>query len=613
MYTPLANISHSYAPSAMLWGPINFIRRNKKLYRFLKFLRSIGRNGIKEITCLVFPKKVIHLHSIETEIKLAKNEIASQKDVEFPRQIKISVVVYMYNPELLPVFEMIESVRAQTYRNLELCIIDGSDYDRYNLVRLFSDYAEEEVRLKYTKLEEKLSVSESLNRGIELSTGEYVGILGQNDRLHPCALFEVMKAICGKESASAPEPDFIYTDEAVIKDNNVITLKHYKGDYAFDTLCSCNYISNFTVFSKKLIEKAGAFRTEFEGSHDYDLILRYTDAACKIRHIPKLLYFRREGGNPAESGSAEKAIAEHLKKRGISAVVEKKDNPGFYRIRYELTERPKVSIIIPNMDNVPLLRNCVSSILEKTSYDNYEIIVVENNSTRKATFAYYEKLKQQKNIKIVCWEGKGFNYSEICNFGVQCSSGKQLVFLNNDIVIITPGWIEEMLMYSQRSDVGAVGIKLLFRNGTIQHAGVVMGLGGIAGHVYLGAPRDARGYMMKLQIVQDMSAVSAACMMVKRPVFEEAGLFNPEFSDSYNDVDLCLKLRKAGYLVVWTPYAEAYHLESKTRGYNTTPFKKRLLAAETDLFRAKWEKELNAGDFYYNCNFSLTKPDYSLR
>ena len=368
------------------------------------------------------------------------------------------------------------------------------------------------------------------------------------------------------------------------------------------------------------MDLAGAFRGEFDGSHDYDLILRYTDIASRVCHIPKLLYFQRDRENSGTPGkaftalAAEKALKEHLEKRGISARVENRTEfPGLYRVRYELTERPLVSIIIPNKDNVSLLRNCISSIIEKTTYNNYEIIIVENNSTKDATFAYYTELKPCENIHVVNWEGKGFNYSEINNLGAQRANGKQLVFLNNDIKIITPDWIEEMLMYSQRGDVGMVGVKMYFLNGAVQHAGVILGLGGIAGHISLGASHDALGYMAKLQTVQNMSAVTAACIMMRRSVFEEAGLFDPEFHESFNDLDLCLKVRKAGYLIVWTPYAEAYHLESKSRGYNMSSKKIALLSHETALFRARWENELAMGDPYYNCNLALDRADCTIK
>jgi len=510
---------------------------------------------------------------------------------------------------------MIETVLAQTYNNWELCMADGSD-DECGYVRLICEkYALNDNRIKYKKLEKNLGVSENSNKAIEMSCGEYIGLLEHDDALHPSALYEIMNAICNKEEA-----DIYYTDEAVFTSDGKIKFRHYKPDFAIDTLCSHNYISRFTIFSRELMEKTGLFRREFDGSHDYDLILRYTHNASKIRHISKLLYFhrKRERSNIDKKinviSSAERAITEHLKTRGLQAQVESKIGlPGFYRVIYELTEKPLVSIIIPNKDNAPLLRGCLSSIMEKTTYENYEIIIVENNSTEKATEEFYKELKRYDNIQIVYWEGKKFNFSEICNEGSKRANGKHIVFLNNDIEIITPNWLEEMLMFCQRDDVGAVGAKLYFSNRSIQHAGVVLGIEGTAGHILYGAPFGSVGYMGNLQIVQNMSALTGACMMVKRKVFEEVGLFSPEFYNSYNDVDLCIRIRKAGYLIVWTPYAEAYHFESKTRGYNITPEKKRKLANEIALFKAKWKDEIAAGDPYYNRNFSLENADFSIK
>ncbi|WP_461250827.1 glycosyltransferase family 2 protein [Treponema sp. R8-4-B8] len=542
------------------------------------------------------------------------SERFTQENAVFSKQVKISIITPLFNTNEEYLVKMIESVEAQTYVNWELCLVDGSDKTHGNVKFICEDYALLDNRIKYKKLDENLGVSSNSNKAIEISSGEYIGLLEHDDVLHPSALYEIMNVICTENS------DFIYTDEAIFSSNGKITLKHYKPDYAVDTLYSHNYISRFTIFSRTLMDKAGMFRSEFDGSQDYDLILRYTHNASKIRHISKLLYFhrKREKSNISKKLtvilSAEKAISEHLKSIGISAKVESKIGlPGYYRIIYKLTEKPLVSIIIPNRDNASLLRNCLSSIMERTTYDNYEIIIVENNSTDIATKNFYQELKRYTNIHLVNWEGKDFNFSEICNLGFRHANGQQLIFLNNDIEIITPNWIEEMLMYCQRDDVGAAGAKLYFSNRSIQHAGVVLGVEGTAGHILYGAPFGFTGYMGKLQIVQNMSAVTGACMMVKRKVFEDVGLFPPEFHNSYNDVDLCIRIRKAGYLIVWTPYAEAYHFESKSRGYNITHEKKRKLASEMALFKAKWKKELAAGDPYYNCNFSLDSANYRIK
>ena len=612
----LTDFNYSRANKPFSWMLINFIRRNRGLYRIAKALRSIKRNGIGEIPKIFVENGHSHLSSLKAEMLLARSEKNTQENTVFPRTVTISLITPLYNTPEQFLREMIESVLAQTYRNWELCLADVSDLGHENTGQICLGYAQKDSRIKYRRVEKNTGKSEISNKTIESSSGEFIGLLDPIDLLHPSALYEVMKVICYENA------DFIYTDEAVFS-NNRVTLKHFKPDYAFDTLCSCNYIDHLTIFSKKLMEKAGSFRSEFDGSHDYDLILRYTDIASKVCHIPKLLYFRRKYKNSVTLdinnklqivSAGENVIRDYLKKRGIPARVENKFGlPGFYRVFYELTERPLVSIIIPNKDNISLLRNCLSSIMEKTTYNNYEIIIVENNSTKDSTFAYYEELKRYENISVAYWQGQGFSYSEICNFGAQFASGKQLLYLNNDIMIITPHWIEEMLMYSQRNDVGMVGAKLYFLNGAVQHAGVILGLGGIAGHIYLGAPYDEIGFMAKLQVVQNMSAITAACMMIRRSVFEEVGLFTPEFCDSFNDVDLCLKIRSAGYLIVWTPYVEAYHLESKSRGYYTTSRKKRKIVQETALFKEKWGKVLDAGDPYYNCNYSLDRADYSLK
>ena len=602
----------------IIWLFLSIIRRNRGLYLFARGIIFLKRNGIRatveKIHAYIQKQIRKRFSSLERELFLDKNDRLSQKNTIFSRQIKLSIIAPLYNTQEEHLVKMIESVIAQTYGNWELCMTDGSDEGHEHVRAVSEYYAQNDSRIKYVKLEKNLGISHASNKAIEMSCGEYIGLLEHDDALHPSALYEVMSVICSKGA------DFIYTDEAAFSSNGKITLEHHKPDYAVDTLCSHNYISRFTVFSRALMDKAGKFRNEFDGSQDYDLILRYTSIASKICHISKILYFHR---NRARSdvnkkmnvlSAAEYAITDHLNRRGISAHVESKLGfPGYYRIIYELTEKPLVSIIIPNKNNAPLLRKCISSIREKTTYENYEIIIVENNSKDNNVFTLYKELERYSNIHVIRWNKEGFNYSEICNMGARSAAGRHLLFLNNDIEIITPNWIEEMLMYSQRGDVGAVGIKLYFSNRTIQHAGVVLGVKGTAGHIYYGAPNNYAGYMGKLHIAQNISAVTAACMMVRRRVFEEVGFFEPEFHASYNDVDLCLKIRKAGYLVVWTPYAEAYHLESRSRGYNITSDKKRKLIREMDLFKTKWKKDIADGDPYYNRNFSLEHASYTIK
>lgn len=602
-----------------MWEILNFIRRNRKLFFFVSILRSIKKYGIKKTFSEIIGGMRIQRVHLKYYRGLLNSERKSQSRMIFYKKYKISIITSLYNTPERYLTDMIESVMEQTYGNWELCLVDGSDDDNTSAKQICDLYIQKDGRIKYKKVGNNTGISERLNEAIKMSSGDYVGHLHQSDVLHPSCLYEIMKVICDENA------DFIYSDEAYFSENYYVSLRHYKPNYAVDTLCSHNYISHFSAFSRNLMNKAGIFRSEFDGSQDYDIILRYTDIASKIYHIPKLLYFHRNDKKPIPSDvkkkmesitAAEKVLNEYLKEHDKKAKVESKiELPGYYKVIYELKEKPLVSIIIPNKDNASMLRRCLSSILQKTTYENYEIIIVENNSKDDATFAFYEEMKRFSNIHIVNWEGQGFNFSEICNFGVQYASGQQLLFLNNDVIIITPSWIEEMLMYSQRSDVGAVGAKLYYINGSIQHAGMILGLGDgdIAGHVYHSAPHDTVGYMGKLLIVQNMSIITAACMMIKKKIFEDVGCFAVEFPNSFNDVDLCLKIRKAGLLIVWTPYAEAYHLESRSRGYNTNSERKLQLAHDTALFKKRWEKELEAGDPYYNCNFSYEKNDYSYK
>jgi len=600
-----------------MWGLVNFILRNNKILLLVNYIRSIRKHGFKktyrDFRSIILARKTY----IKNHISLSRRERASQESMVFHKNYKISLIVSLFNAPENYLKDMIESVEKQTYSNYELVMVDGSDKNHSYVRQICRNYIKNNARIKYIKVSKNTGVSERLNKAIESASGAYIGLLHQSDILHHGALYEVMRVI------SFERADFIYTDEAYFKNNYILSLRHHKPDYAIDTLCSHNYISHLTVFSRKIMEKAGVFRSEYDGSQDYDLILRYTDIAGKICHIPKLLYFKRDDKKIISSNinrildnisTTERVLTDYLIKREKPARVERKiELPGYFRVVYDLKETPKVSIIIPNKDSSSLLRKCISSIINKTTYRNYEIIIVENNSKEEAVFAFYEELKRYKNIRVVYWKKLGFNFSEISNFGVENSTGEQLLFLNNDITIISPGWIEEMLMYSQRSDVGAVGAKLYYPNGSIQHAGVILGIGKIASHIYQSVQHHAVGYMGKLQIVQNLSVVTAACMMVKKYIFDEVGPFAPEFPNSFNDVDLCLKIRKAGYLIVWTPYAEAYHLESRTRGYNIGSKKRLMLAQDVKLFRKRWYKELAAGDTYYNVNFSLEKSDYSYR
>ena len=544
-----------------------------------------------------------------------------QKNTVFDRMVKVSVLTPLWNTPENFLREMIESVQAQTYQNWELCLADGSDDAHAYVGEICREYAAKDSRIVYKKLEKNGGIAENTNRCLEMATGEFVAPFDHDDLLHPCVLYEYVKVINVKNA------DYIYCDEATFKNgdvNQMITM-HFKPDYAIDNLRANNYICHFSMFDKKLLEGTELYRTKFDGSQDHDMILRLTDKARNVVHVPKLLYYWRQHAGSVSSGveakpyvveSARGAVADHLRRHGFAnfKITSTRAFETIFKITYEIIGEPKISIIIPNKDHVEDLRRCITSIIEKSTYDNYEIIVVENNSETREIFAYYEELANNPAVKIITYKGD-FNYSAINNLGVSEASGEYVLLLNNDIQIITVNWMEELLMYAQRPDVGAVGAKLYYPDKTIQHAGVVIGLGAhrTAGHVHYRQKRENLGYMGRLCYAQNMSAVTGACLLVKKALYEEAGGLDESFAVSLNDVDFCLKLRRLGYLNVFTPFAEAYHYESASRGSDMTGEAAARYNAESARFREKWKAELEAGDPYYNPNFSLDKSDFSLR
>lgn len=600
----------------------------KRILGKVAFFRLIG----KGIRCLHENGWSYTWHKVKNKLKhrqeytaltntplFTEEELEAQRAEVFPRSIKFSIVVPLYNTPEKFLHEMIRSVIDQTYADWELCMADGSDEAHGNVERICRQYMRKDLRIKYQRLEENLGISGNTNACLEMATGDYIGLFDHDDLLHPAALHEVMRAICEQDA------DFIYTDELTFsnKVENVITA-HFKPNFAPDNLRANNYICHFTVFSVDILKKIGGFRGEYDGSQDHDFILRATEQARKIVHIPQLLYFWRS--HPASVAAdinsktyaidaGKRAVHDHIRRMGMEATVESsKAFPTIYRIKYELKETPKVSIIIPNKNHCEDLKRCIKSIQDLTTYPDYEIIIVDNQSTEKKLVEYYNQLKCDDRISIAFFN-KEFNYSEANNFGVKYATGEYYILLNNDIEVISPTWIEEMLMYAQRDDVGAVGVKLYFPDHTIQHAGVILGLGphGTAGHAFSRVDGENLGYMGRLYYAQNMSAVTAACVMIPRRVWEEVDGLDTSFAMAFNDIDLCMRIRKAGYLIVWTPYAELYHYESKSRGSENTPEKKERFEREVRCFRERWKKELEAGDPYYNPNLTLERADFSIK
>lgn len=550
-----------------------------------------------------------------------KEQADRMRAVRFPRDVTFSILVPLYNTPKQFLTEMIDSVIAQTYGGWELCLADGSDAEHAYVGDLCKGYAAKDSRIVYKKLEKNEGISGNTNECYKMSSGEYIALFDHDDILHPNVLFEYMKVICEQDA------DYIYCDEATFKNgdiDNMITL-HFKPDYAIDNLRANNYICHFSAFSRELLEGTELFRSEFDGSQDHDMILRLTTRAKKVVHVPKLLYYWRSHKASVASGisaktycidAAKGAVADHLRSCGMDhfEITSTRAFETIFRIRYQLTAYPKVSIIIANKDHYEDLSRCIASILDQSTYENYEIIVVENNSTTQEIREYYEEIGKHPKIRIVTYEGE-FNYSRINNFGASFAEGEFLLLLNNDTQVITVNWIEEMLMYGQRDDVGAVGAKLYYEDRTIQHAGIVLGLGAhrTAGHSHYKVNIENVGYMGRLCYAQDISAVTGACLLVRKAWFDELGGLDESFAVALNDVDFCLRLREKGLLNVFTPFAELYHFESKSRGLDDADEKAARYNEESERFRRKWRAVLDAGDPYYNPNFSLDRSDFSLR
>lgn len=600
----------------MEWG-----RMLKKLnpYTIRKGLRYMKHYGPKEFWIRLHerfePEEVPYGPWYEAYVP-DEAELEKQRRHRFSREPLISVAVPAYRTPELFLRQMIDSLLAQTYRSWELCIANGSPDDS-RMKAVLEEYTAKDSRIRVRELEENLGIAGNTNAALEMTEGEFAGILDHDDLLAPNALYEIAQAL-----EKDPSLDAVYTDEdKVTTDLSEHFQPHLKPDFNLDLLRSNNYICHFFVVRRSVMDKVGGFRQEFDGAQDHDFIFRCVEEAGKVGHVPEILYHWRThkastADNPASKMYAfeagRRAIEAHLARTGTEGTVTHTPDLGFFRVQYPVQDTPMVSIIIPNKDEKDSLCACISSIREKTRYQNYEILIVENNSTTEEIFAYYDELSKDPKIRVIRWE-REFNYSAINNFGVHHAKGEYLLFLNNDVTVITEGWLTEMLGMCQRREVGAVGVKLVYPDNTIQHAGCVIGIGGIAGHMFVDMPSERTGYLHKASLIQDMSAVTAACMMMKRSVFEEAGGFTEKLAVAFNDVDLCLKVRKNNWLIVYDPYVQLYHMESKTRGAEDSEAKIRRFQNEIEYMRSEWIDILRKGDPYYNKNLSLTKWNYSLR
>ena len=593
------------------------------LFVFLHDLRAMGVEGVREQArarreyAVLFPSKTLRADRfapVELLVKQASHQPGGEAGP------KISIVVPLYNTPLNFLEELLDSVVNQTYRNWELCCVDaGQDTAVGQHVQA---RAKADPRIRYQKLTENEGIAGNTNHGFELATGDYIALLDHDDILHPCALWYTAQAIVEQGA------DFVYTDEATFegKVENVV-LYHFKPDFMLDNLRSNNYICHLTTFSKVLMEQAGGGeRAEYNGSQDYDLFLRLTEKAQKVAHIPHALYYWRSSPNSTASDISAKtycidagiaALKAHYARCGVAVddVTLIPGTPGYYKTDYTMAHPGRVSILIPTCDHIRDLETCVESIYARTTYPDFEILLIENNSKEEQTFRSYERMRKEHpdTLKVLTWQGKGFNYSALNNFGARYATGEYLLLLNNDTEVITPGWLEEMVMYAQQKRVGCVGAKLLYPDDTIQHAGVGFGIGGVAGHLHKYFPATSDGYMGRLNYVQDVYGDTAACLLIRKEIYDEVHGLDESYAVAFNDVDFCVRVREAGYTNVFTPFAQLYHYESKSRGMEDNPEKQKRFQGEVLRFQARWGDLLAAGDPCTNPNFDIQREDFSLK
>jgi O-antigen biosynthesis protein len=552
--------------------------------------------------------------SLDTQFKvwLKQNQLkpadidSMRRELEtFTHTPLITILMPVYDTQEVWLHKAIQSVQAQLYPNWEMCVVNDASTKNY-IVPILNEYAASDPRIRVKHLSENRGIAGASSEALAMATGEFIGLLDHDDELTPDALWEVASWLNRN-----PELDLLYSDEDKLIADGVRVEPFFKPDWSPDLLLSMNYITHFAVFRRSLLEGIGGFRSGYEGAQDYDVLLRVTEKTNRIAHVPKILYHWRMANTssassarakPFASESGRRAVEDALKRRGQEASVEVLA-PGRYRARYKISKSPLVSIIIPTKDQVRLLQQCVTSIEGKTSYHPYEIVVIDNNSIDPETIHYLDALSDKHRVLRY---PRPFNFSAINNFGADQAKGEHLLFLNDDIQVIDGEWLTALVEQAQRPEVGAVGAKLLYPDNSIQHGGVTLGICGGAGHAFRKLPNNRTAYFGLADLTRNCSAVTAACMIIPRKVFHEVGGFDEELKVVYNDVDLCLRIRKQGYLILYTPFAVLYHFESATRG-RLRPTR------EEELFCRRWSETIRLGDPYYNPSLTLTREDWSLR
>ncbi len=588
-----------------------------KRYGFVKTIRKI----LRAIYNRLFNRNFISDNEKRYKIWIKNNEpnleeLEMQRNFKFQNEPKISIIVPMYNTPIKYFKELIDCMLKQTYKNWQLCLADGSPEKNDEIINIVN----KDKRIVYKFLGKNNGIAENSNEALKLATGDFIALVDHDDLLPEFCLYELVKAINENKDV-----EFIYTDEDKINEEKENRCDpHFKPDFAIDTLRSNNYITHLSVFSKILMEKLGGFSSKYNGAQDYDIILRAVENTNKIVHIPKILYHWRINPNstamlsdtkPYAYEAGIRVIQDHLNRQGLKAeVTQSKDIKGVYEVQYEVENNPSVSIIIPNKDNIKLLKTCINSILELTTYKNYEIVIVENNSENKETFEYYKELEKINNVRILTYPERGFNYSKIINYAVKNCTSDYVLQLNNDTKLLTKDWLQKFIGFAQREDVGAVGARLYFEDKSIQHAGIEIGVLGTASNMYVGTKEDMHAYFGRECKIQNVSAVTGACLFSKRRIYEEVGYMDEEnFKVAYNDVDFCLKIRQKGYLIVYNPYIELMHYESKTRGYEDSGEKRERFEEESNKFKNKWKNILEKQDLYSSINFSREYANSTIR
>lgn len=541
-------------------------------------------------------------------MRVSRQELFAQRKTKFSYAPKFSVVVPLYHTPAKFLKDLVRSMMYQSYANWELCLVNASPED-VHLTSLLENWAMRDKRIRVIRLEKNLGIAQNTNAGIAASTGEFIAFLDHDDFLEPDALFCYADALNKDKTIDVFYSDEDKTDEYAAH----YFYPHFKSDFNIDLLHANNYMCHFLAVRKSLVDTVGGLNEKFDGAQDYDFVLRLTENTKKIYHCPRILYHWRCSNQSTAANQGNKmyaihagkaALNAHYKRIGWNARAQEGAVDGWYQTKFTLKEEPLVSILIPNKDHTDDLDVCLNSFFERADYQNYEFIIIENNSVLPETFAYYEKIeKEHDNVKVVYWEA-GFNYSTINNFGFKFAKGDYIMLLNNDVELITPDIFQSMLGFCMRPEVGIVGAKLLYNDHTVQHAGVLVGAGGLADHVFKGIHEDDPGYMGRAISSQDVSAVTAACLLVKRSVYEEVGGLEDEFQVAFNDVDFCLKVRKAGYLIVYDADVKLFHYESKSRGMEDTTERFIRFGNEMMLLNSKWDILSTFVDPYYNPNLS---------